>query len=93
MDKLEFLSASQLAEAIRNKKISSVELLHLYQARFKKWNPEINAIVTTDFDSAEQRAKKADEALAKGEIWGPLHGLPVTVKDSVEVIGMPCTSD
>ena len=91
-DRVEFLSASQLAKAIRNKEISSVELVHLYQTRFNELNPKINAIVATDFDFAGQRAREADEALAKGEIWGPLHGLPMTVKDSVEVIGMPCTS-
>jgi len=67
-------------------------LLAFYKERFERLNQKINAIVTVDFDAAEQRAKAADEALSKGEIWGPLHGLPMTVKDSIEVKGMPCTS-
>lgn len=89
---MEFLSASQLVKAIFDRQISSVELLNFYKQRFKQLNPEINAIVVTDFDGAEQCARLADEALANGEIWGPLHGLPMTVKDSIEVKGMPCTS-
>jgi len=92
MDNLAYLSGSQLIKAIQNMEISSEELLNLYQARFNALNPIINAIVATDFESARIRAKKADEALAKGDVWGPLHGLPMTVKDSVEVMGMPCTS-
>ncbi|MBC2715440.1 MAG: amidase [Desulfobacteraceae bacterium] len=89
---MEFLSATKLVKAILDKRISSVELLNYFKERIKQLNPGINAIVAADFDGAEKRARAADEALAKGEIWGPLHGLPMTVKDSIEVIGMPCTS-
>ena len=92
MDNLEFLSASQLVKAISGRQISSVELLNFYKKRIKQLNPKINAIVATDFNTAEKRARAADEALVKGELWGPLHGLPMTVKDSIEVVGMPCTS-
>ncbi|MBA3027860.1 MAG: amidase [Desulfobacteraceae bacterium] len=89
---LAFQSASRLLEFIREKRVSSVELIELYFERYKRLNPKINAIVTMDFERALRRAKKADEDLAKGKSWGPLHGLPVTIKDSIEVVGMPCTA-
>ncbi len=91
-DQLEFLSASQLVKAIQDKKINSVELLAFYKERFERLNSKINAIVAVDFGAAEKQARAADEALSKGKIRGPLHGLPMTIKDSIEVKGMPCTS-
>ncbi len=87
-----FQSASELSEAIRNRRLGSLELLEIYIDRFKKFNPAINAVVATDFENARKRAKQADEALTKGENWGPLHGLPITVKDSYATVGLPSTS-
>jgi amidase len=92
MTDLAYASATQLTAAIKEKKISAVELLDLYVDRINRLNSRINAVVATDVENARLRAKKADEALARGEDWGPLHGLPMTIKDSVEVVGMPCTS-
>ena len=92
MNEFAFQSATELTRAIQDRRISSVELLALYIERFERLNPVINAIVATDFENARGRAQKADEALSKGENWGPLHGLPMTIKDSFEVIGMSCTS-
>lgn len=92
MKSMPFFSATKLISLIRQKKIRSVELLHLYKTRYEKLNPRINAVVYTDFENALQRAGQADEALAGGRSWGPLHGLPMTVKESFEVAGMPCTS-
>ncbi len=92
MTELQFQTAAQLVQAIQDRQISAVELLNFYKERINRLNPGINAIVATDYDAAEKRARAADEALSKGEVWGPLHGLPMTVKDSVEVAGMPCTS-
>ena len=92
MTELQFKSAIELASEIKHRKISATELLHFYQARIDRLNPSINAIVASDFETVEKRAMAADQALAKGEVWGPLHGLPMTVKDSLEVAGMPCTS-
>ena len=88
---LAFRSASELAALIKSKKVGSEELLDLYLDRFEKYNPSINAIIATDFASARRRAKAADAALAKGEVWGPLHGVPMTIKDSFDVAGMPST--
>ncbi len=92
MDNLQFLSAVQLLKEIHEKRISSLELLHFFKQRIEALNPKLNAVVATDFGTAEKQARAADEALTRGEIWGPLHGLPMTVKDSIEVKKMPCTS-
>ncbi len=91
MSQVIFKSATELTKAIRDKRIGSAELLELYIERYERFNPSINAIVATDFETARKRAGEADEATAKGESWGPLHGLPMTIKDTMEVIGMPCT--
>lgn len=82
MDELAFADATTLAKKIRDKEISSVELLEHYVSRMEKYNPDINAIVCTQLDKARLRAGQADKALARGESWGRLHGLPMTVKES-----------
>ncbi|MCF8029249.1 MAG: amidase [Desulfobacteraceae bacterium] len=87
-----FQSALEQAAAIRAGRISAVELLEYYLERVRRFNPQLNAIVQTCPESARERAKKADQAIARGEFWGPLHGVPVTIKDTLEVVGMPCTS-
>jgi len=92
MSELHFRSATELTRALRHKEVSSVELLDHYLARVAKLNRRINAIVHLDAERARERARAADAALARGESWGALHGLPITIKDSFEVAGMPCTS-
>jgi len=87
-----FKSATELAGAIRNGEISSVALLDLYLDRIERYNKDLNAVVALDTAAARARAEEADKALARGEIWGPLHGLPMTVKDVFAVTGMPATS-
>ena len=84
-------SATSLIKVIKGKKISATELLKYFMDRHKRLDSKINAVVTTDFEGALKRAQKADEALSRGEIWGPLHGLPMTIKDNIEVVGMPTT--
>lgn len=83
--------AVTLVKAIQEKKISASELLEYFIERFERLNPKINAIVATNFDQARKQAANADKAQARGEILGPLHGLPVSIKDNIEVIGMPTT--
>jgi amidase len=87
----ESYSATSLVKAIKNKKTSATELLKYFMDRHKRLDKKINAVVTTDFEGALKRAQKADEALSRGETWGPLHGLPMTIKDNIEVVGMPTT--
>jgi amidase len=86
-----FDSARQWAESIREKKLSSVEALQFHLERMNRFNPELNAIVAFNLDRAHEGASAADKALARGEIWGPLHGVPMTVKESFDVTGLATT--
>ena len=89
MDKLHWKSAAAIARLIREKKLSASEVLEHFLARVDRFNPKLNAIVWQDRERARQRAKAADAALARGEIWGPLHGVPMTIKESYNVTGSP----
>ncbi len=91
MSDLPFQSASRLTAAIRDKRLGSAELLELYLGRVERYNPALNALVATDFEAARARAAEADAALARGELWGALHGLPITVKESFNIAGLPTT--
>ena len=79
-----FSSARELAAAIRRGRLAARELVELYLARIGRHNGALNAVCTLDAAGARRRAKEADEALARGEIWGPLHGVPMTIKDALE---------
>src|SRR5262250_1669853 len=86
-----FRTAKELAADIRRKKIGCLELLDLYLERVDKHNPSLNAIIAMDVDGARKRARAADRALARKQMWGPLHGVPMTIKESYDVVGMPTT--
>jgi amidase len=86
-----FRSARQLAADIRRKKLGCLELLELYLARVEKYDGALNAVVVRDFARARTRARAADRALARGDVWGPLHGVPMTIKESYDVAGLPTT--
>ena len=88
----DFGTASDATRAIRSGAISSREVTEHVYARIKKFNPRINAFVTLLEDQAMDRAKKADEALAAGRVWGPLHGLPILIKDVFPTAGVRTTS-
>ncbi len=85
-------SATALIKDIKSKKISSVEVLQAHLDQVSARNDAVNAVVTLDEDRAMARAKEADAALAKGQYWGPLHGLPMTIKDSWETEGLRTTA-
>ncbi|HEY3912835.1 MAG TPA: amidase [Stellaceae bacterium] len=91
MDEQVFGSATQLAGRIRDRRVGCLELLDFYLARAERYNPALNAIIAWQVDAARQRARDADTALAKGEVWGPLHGIPMTVKESFNIAGLPTT--
>ena len=91
MLELPFRPAKQLASLIRRKKIGCLELLDHYLERIERHNSRINAIIFMDVEAARKRAKAADKALAKGEVWVAVHGVPMTIKDSYDVVGMPTT--
>ncbi|MEM7018131.1 MAG: amidase family protein [Pseudomonadota bacterium] len=77
--------------AIKSGNLSCRELLELYIARIEKINPTINAVITTDYDNARQRADTADAALQRDEGLGPLHGIPITVKDALQTADLRST--
>ncbi|HMY00212.1 MAG TPA: amidase family protein, partial [Agitococcus sp.] len=87
-----YLSASQLLIQLKNGSISSRALLETYISRINVKNPAVNAVVAMNLEKARARADEADAARARGESWGVLHGLPITIKDTFEVPDMPCTA-
>jgi amidase len=91
MDQLHYKSAVQLAALVRRKKIGCLELLDHFLARIETYNPKLNAIIWMDKDKARKRAKAADAALKKGKRFGPLHGVPMSIKESYQVAGSPTT--
>lgn len=92
MSDLAFASARALLARMARREISSRELLDLFAARVERHDGTLNAVVTLDLERARARADAADAALARGESWGPLHGLPVTIKDTWETAGLRTTS-
>lgn len=89
---LAFLPAHQLLARMQAGQLSSRALLELQLARVDQCNPSVGAVVAFDREAARQRADAADQAHARGAHWGVLHGLPITIKDTYEVVGMPCTA-
>ena len=85
----ELLSATELVALIRDRKLGSLELLDAQLARIDEHNEGINAVVAMDVEGAREAARAADDA--PPDRRGPLHGLPITIKDSWEVAGMPAT--
>ena len=92
MNDIVFATASELGAAIRTRQISASEVVDAFESQIAKHNPQLNAIVTLDIEGTRQRAREADRALDTGELWGPLHGVPVTLKDTFETAGMRTTS-
>ena len=86
-----FASATEQAKAIREKQISSEELVRACLQRIAEVNPKLNAVVQLAAATALAQAREADRALAREEIKGPLHGVPFTLKDAIETEGMICS--
>lgn len=91
MDKFIYESATKVARAIRAKEVSSVEVVNAYLKRIEAVNPKLNAVVQLPADAALEQARQADDALARGEHKGPLHGVPMTIKDSFDTAGVVST--
>jgi amidase len=92
MDNLVFASIQELAEAIHQRQVSSVEVVEAHLAQIDRHNPRLNVIVLLDREAALNRAREADAALAHGEVWGSLHGVPITIKDGFATAGLRTTS-
>ena len=91
MSELTSQSASALVRLIADRSVSPVEVMKAHLAVIAQVNPQLNAIVTLAPDLLEQAAK-AEAAVIRGDALGPLHGLPVTIKDTIETAGLRTTS-
>ena len=87
-----FATASELAESIKSRKLSSYEVTLAFYNQIEKYNKTYNAVITLDKDAALKRAREADLAISKGENWGKLHGVPITIKDNYKTKGILTTS-
>ncbi|MHB8618445.1 MAG: amidase family protein [Chloroflexota bacterium] len=83
--------AVDLLAAMRRRELGSLELLDAYLDRIERFNSDLNAVVSLDRDGARKQARAADEAMAHGRRLGPLHGLPMTIKDALLTRGMRST--
>ncbi|MEW5958380.1 MAG: amidase [Chloroflexota bacterium] len=92
MAELIYASATALAKAIRHKEVSSQEVIEACLARIEAVNPRLNAVVQLAAETARQQARAADQALARAEPLGPLHGVPFTIKDSLDTAGIITTA-
>jgi amidase len=86
-----FQSATGAVQAIRRKELSSRELTEMLLTRIEEVNPALNAVVEHRREAALREAAAADEATARGDATGPLHGVPMTIKDSFNVAGLHTT--
>jgi Asp-tRNA(Asn)/Glu-tRNA(Gln) amidotransferase A subunit family amidase len=91
LDELAFRSIPELADLVRRRVVSSVELTGMYLGRLQKYNPSLNCVVNLTADRAMVQAREMDAELARGRYRGPLHGLPWGVKDIVSAKGAPTT--
>ncbi len=91
MESIIYQTASRLAQAIQNREVTSEAVVRAHLDHIEKHNAALNAIVILTAEAALQRARAADAALARGEIWGPLHGVPMTIKEVFEIKGLKTT--
>jgi len=91
MNALHWLTASEAARSFATRKLSPVELLTALLARIDQLDPKLHAFIRLDADAAMDSARAAEADIAKGRIRGPLHGVPVGIKDIINVAGLPTT--
>ncbi len=83
-----YRSAFKIAEDIKTNKVTAREALEFFLDRVARYNPKLNSVIALDEERARARADEADAALARGEDWGPLHGVPSTIKDALATQGL-----
>ncbi|MDJ0786836.1 MAG: amidase [Myxococcota bacterium] len=91
MTEISFRSAGELARMICEGEVSSVELTDHFISRIERHDPDLNAVIVRDFDRAREAAREADRKLAAGDAPGRLHGVPMTIKESYDIEGLPTT--
>src|SRR5512138_204595 len=82
--------AAEMAALVRSKKVSPIELVEAHLARIEELQPRLNAFVTVDWEGPRRQAKAAESAVMQREPLGTLHGVPVSIKSSIGVAGLPC---
>ncbi len=92
MSDLTFLSAVEMAGHVRSKTVSPVELANAHLAKIERLNPTLNAFVDVDAGRVRREARAAEQSIMRGEDLGSLHGVPISIKSSVDVKGMRCES-
>jgi len=90
VSELTSLSAVQIAELVRKRSVSPVEIVEAHLAQIERLNPELNAFVQVDAERAVDAARSAAQSVSSGHEIGPLHGVPVSIKSSIEVAGLRC---
>ena len=91
MTDIVFSSAKELSRRIKDKQISATEVVRAHLDRIRAVNPKLNAVVQLVEERALDEAREADEALSRGDDLGPLHGVPITIKDSLDTQGVVST--
>jgi len=91
LSEIAFKTAGELAQSLRAGEFSSLELTDHYIERIERLDGEINAVVVRDFERAREAARNADEQQASGHARGVLHGIPMTIKESYDIAGLPTT--
>ena len=89
---LPLLDLAEASRAVQKKEVSPVELTRACLGRIERLNPKLNAFITVTGDSALEEARRAEAEIARGEWKGPLHGIPVAVKDLIETAGVKTTA-
>ena len=90
MPDLTFLPAVEMAQQICEKKISPIELAEAHLEKIARLNPKLNAFVQVDAERVRREARAAEQAVIRGDEVGPLHGVPISIKSSIEVAGLRC---
>ncbi len=91
MSDLHWLTAAEASRAFAAKKLSPVELMTALLARIQRFDPKLHAFIRLDADAAMDAARAAEAEIVKGRVRGPLHGVPVGIKDIIDVAGLPTT--
>ena len=91
MRAIHYRTATELAAMVRQGEIGCLELLDVFLGRVDTYNEQLNAIIWTDIEGARAQARDADNAVKSGQPLGPLHGVPMTVKESYQLAGSPTT--
>ena len=90
MTDMPFLPAIEMSRQIREKEISPVDLAEAHLAKIERLNPKLNVFVQVDPERVRRQAREAEAAVMSSQVLGPLHGVPISIKSSIEVAGMKC---